>query len=641
MLQHDQRHSRVDDNIPIGTGYNHFSQELSKRNIDLEHFQRETTTDPKIEIHQEGSQKSVARDIDASLGIKLFPWSTAFKSSNERKSSSSFEIYTCRVITRKDCLRLKSDFPWDDAFIDDFGTAYFSDIHFGGILEIQVETRMDDGVKGLDIRGGVSAQVGQLRAGANAGCNNANNASESSVSINCRCHGGSIVNFPSSKDDIEMAMAEFIKSVPRDSPVVIERSLRYFPLSKNPLISIGCCNYMEAKKDECLSLKLSSDEKRKLSLDIDSLKDRIGKECITDLAEVMELFTKVIQPYPKVSKKVDPRPKVGIICLGNARAGKSQLLTTSQTNFAPKIAASGADTQQSSQQYYASSRTGHVGLIDTPGLYEVDHERTQKNAQEIRKGVKMAQSMILCLVTLANSGNIHFEDHAMIGKISGYLSRLSYDIDSGASQSMKGQEPSSGGNAIAVTLIINRVDEWSVDSYTQEHITVVVDSIKKAVAELKGGLRIQQIILVATMHPQLLEKKTDKLVEFIINTAETNELKEGKLTVTQDDVPMMRKLLTAAGAGTVGFTSGLVAGGVVDAMIISATGLAPVVAFGAVAIAGSAIVYNSMIKDHKKKRADDCTANRDIPVFVLTSKDTVPPRGGAEEQILFQNYYSS
>lgn len=359
-----------------------------------------------------------------------------------------------------------------------------------------------------------------------------------------------------------------------------------------------------------------------------SIMDSIETKRDVSLAEAMELFTKTIRPYPKVSEKVDSKPKVGIICLGNARAGKSQLLSTSQTNFAPKFAPTGADTQLASQQYYVSTKWD-IGLIDTPGLYEVDRNRIKHNVQEIGKGLRMAKYMKVCLVTTANAGNIHDEDHAMIARISEYLSSKSYHGEEGINydegQPINGRKSSSKGDPIVVTLIINMINEWSLDSYTHDNIKVVYESIKKSVDMFHGRLCIQQMILVASMDPKLLATKSDKLIEFINDTAATNELKQGELKATQGDIPMIRKVLAAAGSGTVGFGGGLVAGGVVDAMILSSA-LAPVVAFGVVAVAGSYVLYDFAMKYQKEERAKDFRANkeREVPIYILKSEDTAP-----------------
>ncbi|KAG0369029.1 hypothetical protein BGX24_002585 [Mortierella sp. AD032] len=634
MFQHDQHRSRVDDSMPLGSGYHHFLQEMSKKNFGPENFTFKTIlvqNDVSSEHLEVKSQEGAIQTIDVALDVKLFPWKAVFNSGNESKSNSTSEIYRCRVVTRMDCMRLNNNFSWDDEFISDHGTAYFSDLLYGGIIEIEVETFSEDVVKNLGVKGEIPFQSAQKLADAKAGLANDKNYNDSSVSIKCRCLGGSVTNVPLRKVDIVQAMSEFIKSVSSDSMVVVERNIRHFPVAKNTLMSIGCHNYIKAKKKECLALELSSIEKNILSKELDSIMDRIETTRNISLAEAMELFTESIRPYFKVLEKVDSKPKVGIICLGNARAGKSQLLSTSQTNFAPKFAPTGSDTQLASQQYYASTK-GDFGLIDTPGLYEVNRERTKHNVQEIGKGLGMAKYMKVCLVTTANGGNIHDQDHAMIGRVSGYLSSKSYNGDEGINydedQPINTQKSSLKGDPIVATLIINMINEWSLDDYTHDSIKVVYESIKKSVDVFNGRLCIQQIILIASMNPKLLATKSDKLIEFINDTADTNELSQGELKATQDDIPRVTKALVAAGAGTIGFHCGVVVGGIIDAMIItSAAILTPVVALG-VAIAGSYVLYDQGIKFHKRKRAECYRANkeREVPIYILKSEDTAPEK---------------
>ncbi|KAF9572366.1 hypothetical protein BGW38_008532, partial [Lunasporangiospora selenospora] len=233
MFQHDQLHSMVEDIVPIGSGYNHFSQEMSKKNLDPENFQFETiyTKDNvKIEILQIENRKEASRNTDASLNGKLFPLSASLKSSRDSKSSSTSEIYRCRVVTRKDSMHLKSDIPWDNTNISDYGTAYFSDVLYGGIMDVEVTTQMDDDVKELDINGGASIEAVRKLADVKVGHNNRNNANGNRFSISVRYHGGSIENIPSSKEAITGAMAEFVKSVSQDSTVVVERYIKHFPV---------------------------------------------------------------------------------------------------------------------------------------------------------------------------------------------------------------------------------------------------------------------------------------------------------------------------------------------------------------------------------------------------------------------------
>ncbi|KAG0357093.1 hypothetical protein BGX24_006286, partial [Mortierella sp. AD032] len=486
MFQHDQRRSRVDDNIPLGSGYHHFLQKMSEKNFGPENFTFKTVpvqNDVRSERLEVRSQEGASRTTDLNLDIKLFPWKTVFNSGNESKSNSTSEFFRCCVVTRMDCMRLNKDFPWNDEFISDHGTAYFSDLLYGGILEVEVETLSDDGVEKLGVKGEISIGAAQKIVDAKAGVANDKNGNDSSFSIKFRCLGGSITNVPLTKDDIGKAISEFAKSVSPDSMVVVERYIRNFPVAKDTLVSIGCHNYIKAKKKECLALALPPFKRNELSKELDSILDRIETKRDISLANAMELFTEAIRPYPKVLENVDPKPKIGIICLGNARAGKSQLLSTSQTNFAPKFAPTGSDTLLASQQYYTSTK-GDFGLIDTPGLYEVNRERTKHNIQEIGKGLGMAKYMKVCLVTTANAGNIHDQDHAMIGRMSGYLSSKSYngdeEINYDEDQPMNKQKSSSKGDPIVATLIINMINEWSLDSYTHDNIGVVYKSIKKS-----------------------------------------------------------------------------------------------------------------------------------------------------------------
>ncbi|KAF8918802.1 hypothetical protein BGZ58_004773 [Dissophora ornata] len=416
-----------------------------------------------------------------------------------------------------------------------------------------------------------------------------------------------------------MAISEFIKSVPADSNVVIRRDIQPFPVSKNILKSIVCYSHIRDKKEECLSLNLDShaDDMKNLLQDIKRIMDCISIECIDDLTRITKIFSEAIQPYTEISKMLNTEPKVGIICIGNARTGKSRLLTTSQTDFDPKFAASGSDTAVADQKLYVFP-DGYIGLIDTPGLYEVEKEHLERNIKEITKGVKLAKHMKLCLVGRANSGNIRIQDHAVIARISECLSSKSYGI---------GTKASPEGKPIIATLIINHVSEWEMDEYTKENIETIYKSITSSVTEFGGRICIQQIILIASMDPKVLAKKTDNLIHFINETAETNELEfRTPLKASPDDIPRLKKVLSAAGAGALGLSGGVVAKTFVEKIIVPASRSAPYFSFGVFLTTGI-FVYSlatNYLGQTKTDRSSESFSKNDIRIYTLKAKDDFP-----------------
>ncbi|KAI8603095.1 hypothetical protein EDD21DRAFT_413378 [Dissophora ornata] len=227
--------------------------------------------------------------------------------------------------------------------------------------------------------------------------------------------------------------------------------------------------------------------------------------------------------------------------------------------------------------------------------------------------------MKLCLVGRANSGNIRIQDHAAIARISECLSNKSYGI---------GTKTCPEGKPIIATLIINHVSEWEMDEYTKENIKSIYKSIKDSVTKFEGQLYIQQIILIASMDPKVLAKKTDNLIRFINETAETNELEfRTPLNASQEDIPSLTKVLSAAGAGAVGLSGGLAAGILVDVPLLLATCAVHYSEFWVVVVSGLAIIYNQVIKYFAQKKTERSRASfneNDIPIYILKAKDDLP-----------------
>ncbi|KAG0346411.1 hypothetical protein BG005_000750, partial [Podila minutissima] len=203
--------------IPIGSGYNQVSQEMSKKSLDASNFDALTKyTNDDVDIQEVSS-----RTIDASTFVV---------------------VHRCRVIKRTESVRLNSDFKWEDAKIGDYGTAYFSDISYGGIMEIEVETRSHESLENLSVKAEISSNNGQILVDTN----------EKSTSVKCSYYGGMVASIPTSTNDIGKAFSEFIKSVSANSTVEVKREIQPFPVNKSVMISTGCYNYIKAKKEECL-----------------------------------------------------------------------------------------------------------------------------------------------------------------------------------------------------------------------------------------------------------------------------------------------------------------------------------------------------------------------------------------------------
>ena len=302
--------------------------------------------------------------------------------------------------------------------------------------------------------------------------------------------------------------------------------------------------------------------------------------------------------------------EIGIICIGNSRTGKSQILTTSQTNFFPKNSARGADTQKAIKQKYITD-INTVWLIDTPGLYEIDQSRLEENVKEVTKGLQMMSSVKVCFVGRSNSGNMNIQDHAVIARIS---------------ECLRGLSNNKKEIGVIATIIINHVNEWEFDDYMDvENIKKIFATMHDSVKYFKGQLFVEQVIMIESMNPLLLKEKTDSLINFINKNTSPNKLKFiSKLKAEKNDVALLTKVITGVVSGVTSFGAGIVAGNMVNSAIVSAS--APFVALGAVTILGTIGLYTGVMSyiNTNKDEASIKSLNNNIKVYTLRKNDKEP-----------------